>query len=80
MKKIVLIILGIILSSCGDERVKKHIQSDKDTEVREVIVSPIGVPIRGVIVSPIGVPHLLPIETDEGTIIVIPPPIDIFDD
>ena len=80
MKKIGIIILGIILSSCGDGREKKHIQSDKDTDVRGVIFSPIGVPIRGVIVSPIGVPHLMPIETDKGTIIVMPPPIDIFDD
>ena len=50
MKKIGIVILGIILSSCGDDRVKKHNQSDKNTEIRGVIVSPIGVPIRGVIV------------------------------
>lgn len=50
MKKIGVVILGLILSSCGDEGGKKHIQSDKNTEVREVIVSPIGLPIRGVIV------------------------------
>ena len=68
MKKIGIVILGIILSSCGDGREKKHIQSDKNTE------------IRGVIVSPIGVPCPLPVETDKGTIIVMPPPIDIFDD
>ncbi len=68
MKKIGIVILGIILSSCGDGSGKKHNQSDKNTE------------IRGVIVSPIGVPCPLPVETDEGTIIVIPPPIDIFDD
>ena len=68
MKKIGIIILGIILSSCGDGREKKHIQSDKNTE------------IQGVIVSPIGVPCPLPVETDKGTIIVMPPPIDIFDD
>lgn len=80
MKKIGIIILGIILSSCDDGREKKHIQSDKNTEVRGVIVQPIGLPIRGVIVQPIGVPYPLPIETDEGTIIVMPPPIDIFDD
>ena len=67
MKKIGIIILGIVLSSCGDDGVKKHIQSDKNTE------------IRGVIVAPVGVPCPLPIETDEGTIIVMPPPIDIFD-
>lgn len=67
MKKIGIIILGIILSSCGDEREKKHIQRDKNTE------------IRGVIVAPIGVPHPLPIKSDKGTIIVMPPPIDIFD-
>ena len=68
MKKIGVIILGLILSSCGDEGGKKHIQNDKNTE------------IQGIIVSPIGVPYPLPIETDEGTIIVMPPPIDIFDD
>ncbi|MBO5826847.1 MAG: hypothetical protein J6R59_00015 [Paludibacteraceae bacterium] len=68
MKKIVFVILGIILSSCGDEREKKHNQIDKNTE------------IQGVIVSPIGVPCPLPVETDKGTIIVMPPPIDIFDD
>ena len=68
MKKIGIITLGLILSSCGDGREKKHIQSDKNTE------------IRGVIVAPIGVPCPLPIESDEGTIIVMPPPIDIFDD
>ena len=67
MKKIGIVILGIILSSCGDEREKKHIQSDKNTE------------IRGVIVAPIGVPHSLPIKTDKGTIIVMPPPINIFE-
>lgn len=67
MKKIGIVILGLILSSCGDEREKKQIQSDKNTE------------IRGVIVAPIGVPCPLPIESDEGTIIVMPPPIDIFD-
>ena len=61
------IILGIILSSCSDEQEKKHIQSDKNTE------------LRGVIVAPIGVPNPLPIKTDEGTIIVMPAPIDIFD-
>ena len=66
MKKIGIIILGIILSSCDDER-EKHIQRDKNTE------------IRGVIVAPIGVPCPLPIESDKGTIIVMPPPIDIFD-
>ena len=80
MKKIGIIILGLVLSSCGDEMVKKHIQNDKNTEIRGVIVAPIGLPIRGVIVQPIGVPYPLPIETDEGTIIVMPPPIDIFDD
>lgn len=68
MKKIWIIILGIILSSCGDDRVKKHIQSDKNTE------------IRGVIFAPIGVSHPLPIQTDEGTLIIMPPPIDLFDD
>ena len=68
MKKLGIIILGIILSSCGDEREKKHNQSDKNTE------------IQGVIVSPIGVPCPLPVEIDKGTIIVMPPPIDIFDD
>ena len=68
MKKIGIVILGIILSSCGDEREKKHNQSDKNTE------------IQGVIVSPIGVPCPLPLETDKGTIIVMPPPIDILDD
>ena len=68
MKKIGIVILGIILSSCGDEREKKHNQSDKNTE------------IQGVIVSPIGVPCPLPVETDKGTIIVMPPPIDIFGD
>lgn len=67
MKKVGIVILGIILSSCGDEREKKHIQNDKNTE------------IRGVIVAPIGVPHSLPIETDKGTIIVMPPPINIFE-
>ena len=67
MKKIGIIILGLVLSSCGDDRVKKHIQSDKNTE------------IRGVIFAPIGVPCPLPIESDKGTIIVMPPPIDIFD-
>ena len=61
-----IIILGLVLSSCG-EREKKQIQSDKNTE------------IRGVIVAPIGVPCPLPIESDKGTIIVMPPPIDIFD-
>ena len=61
------IILGIILSSCSDEQEKKHIQIDKNTE------------LRGEIVAPIGVPTPLPIETDGGTIIVMPPPIDIFD-
>jgi len=50
MKKIGVVILGLILSSCGDGREKKHIQSDKDTEIQGVIVSPIGLPIRGVIV------------------------------
>lgn len=68
MKKIGIVILGIILSSCGDDRVKKHNQSDENTE------------IRGVIVAPIGVPCPLPIQTDEGTLIVMPPPIDLFDD
>ena len=68
MKKIGIVILGIILSSCGDEREKKHNQSDKNTE------------IRGVIVSPVGVPCPLPIESDKGTIIVMPPPIDILED
>ena len=68
MKKIGIVVLGIILSSCGDEREKKHNQSDKNPE------------IQGVIVSPIGVPCPLPVETDKGTIIVMPPPIDIFDD
>lgn len=68
MKKIGIIILGIILSSCGDKMEKKHIQSDKNTE------------IRGVIVAPIGVSHPLPIQTDEGTLIIMPPPIDLFDD
>jgi hypothetical protein len=68
MKKIGIVILGIILSSCGDDGGEKHNQSDKNTE------------IRGVIVAPIGVPCPLPVETDKGTIIVIPPPIDIFDD
>ena len=68
MKKIGIIILGLVLSSCGDESGKKQNQSDKNTE------------IRGVIVAPIGVPCPLPVKTDEGTLIVIPPPIDIFDD
>ena len=67
MKRAGIVILGIILSSC-DDREKKHNQSDKNTE------------IQGVIVSPIGVPCPLPVETDKGTIIVMPPPIDIFDD
>lgn len=67
MKKIGIIILGLVLSSCGDERERKQIQNDKNTE------------IRGVIVAPIGVPCPLPIESDKGTIIVMPPPIDIFD-
>lgn len=64
MKKIGIIILGIILSSCGNERKKKYIQRDKNTEMRGVIVAP-------------GVPHPLPIKSDKGTIIVMPPPIDI---
>lgn len=68
MKKIGIVILAIILSSCGDESGKKQNQSDKNTE------------IRGVIVAPIGVPCPLPIQTDEGTLIVMPPPIDLFDD
>lgn len=50
MKKIGVIILGLILSSCGDEGGKKHIQNDKNTEIQGIIVSPIGLPIRGVIV------------------------------
>ena len=80
MKKIGIVILGIILSSCGDERVKKHNQSGRNTEIQGVIVSPIGVPIRGLIVQPNGVPYPLPVETDKGTFIVMPPPFDIFDD
>lgn len=68
MKKIGIVILGLVLSSCGDEMEKKQIQSDKNTE------------IRGVIVAPIGVSCPLPIQTDEGTLIIMPPPIDIFDD
>ena len=69
MKNIGIVILGLVLSSCGDEAVKKTTHREcKETDV------------RGVIVAPIGVPCPLPIETDKGTIIVMPPPIDIFDD
>lgn len=42
MKKIGIVILGIILSSCGDGSGKKHNQSDKNTEIQGVIVVPIG--------------------------------------